>query len=164
MEAQLDKIEGRVTIVAGSAIVKYYDLVGIPDILVTDLDYDFGLSEKCASEGTVVFIHAHGDNMDLLRKFSVPEKGVLFGTCQCEPSKFTLNFGGFTDGDRGVFLADYLGSPRIMLLGFDFSNVSVLTTGSADLKKRKLKVAEELISVLKKKRIPVYGTDNISIL
>ena len=31
-----------------------------------------------------------------------------------------MNFGGFTDGDRCVFLAEYFNASKIVLIGMDF--------------------------------------------
>ncbi len=164
MQEAVDSLPEGFTIVAGSAIKGYHSRRGIPDILVTDLDHDRELTEICMNSGSIVFIHAHGDNIDLISSFPInPEKNVI-GTCQCRPETNTFNFGGFTDGDRGVFVADYLNSPKISLVGFDFNDVREGSIEKRNTKKKKLKVAENLIDNLKSLRTERYGTDNIVIL
>jgi uncharacterized Rossmann fold enzyme len=62
------------------------------------------------------------------------------GTVQCQPSEGIYNFGGFTDGDRAVFLAKEMGAASIDLLGCDFDDQSVTPR-----KKKKLAWARKLI-------------------
>ena len=38
------------------------------------------------------------------------------------PTNNVYNFGGFTDGDRSVFLAEELGASQIILVGMDLGN------------------------------------------
>ncbi len=110
-----------------------------PDIIVTDLD---GNMEDEARAGAIMVVHAHGDNMDALRKI-VPELKRVIGTTQSKPRKYVYNFGGFTDGDRSVFLAKEMGARSIRLIGFDFRDVNV-----PPLKKKKLVWAEKLIKMV----------------
>jgi len=42
------------------------------------------------------------------------------GTTQTKPIGKLQNFGGFTDGDRAVFLANYFMAKKIILFGMDF--------------------------------------------
>ena len=42
------------------------------------------------------------------------------GTTQTNPFNKIQNFGGFTDGDRGVFLASHFDAKKIILFGMDF--------------------------------------------
>ena len=44
----------------------------------------------------------------------------IWGTTQNYFSSELFNFGGFTDGDRAIFLAFYFQAPIIGLIGFDF--------------------------------------------
>jgi hypothetical protein len=88
-----------------------------PDIIVTDLDGDLKLLER-AGRSAIVVVHAHGDNierLDFARRF----KKCLV-TTQTKQTKRAHNFGGFTDGDRCVFLADHFGAGKIFLFGMDF--------------------------------------------
>jgi hypothetical protein len=110
-----------------------------PDIIVTDLD---GNMDDEANAGAIMVVHAHGDNMEALRR-EVPRLKRVIGTTQSEPFKNIYNFGGFTDGDRSVFLADEMGARSIKLIGFDFKDENV-----PPLKKKKLKWAEKLIDMV----------------
>ena len=62
---------------------------------------------------------------------------------QCRPPQGLYNFGGFTDGDRCVFLAKELGAASIKLVGFDFEDESVTPR-----KRKKLAWAKRLIDWL----------------
>ncbi len=110
-----------------------------PDIIVTDLD---GNMDDEASAGAIMVVHAHGDNMEALRR-EVPRLKRVIGTTQSKPFKNIYNFGGFTDGDRSVFLAKEMGARSIKLIGFDFKDGNV-----TPLKKKKLKWAEKLIDMV----------------
>ncbi|WP_461865344.1 6-hydroxymethylpterin diphosphokinase MptE-like protein [Thermococcus sp.] len=93
-----------------------------PDIIVTDLDGRFQDIVKANRRGAFVVVHAHGDNVEAIKKYAPQLKRVL-GTCQTEPLDIVHNFGGFTDGDRAVFLAEALGAREITLIGFDFGEM-----------------------------------------
>jgi len=113
----------------------------IPDIIVTDLDGSFPDILKANQEGCIVVVHAHGDNLDALQRY-VPKLKRVIGTAQCRPPVGLYNFGGFTDGDRCVFLATELGAASIKLVGFDFEDESVTPR-----KRRKLIWAKRLIEL-----------------
>ncbi|MCL2142367.1 MAG: DUF115 domain-containing protein [Methanimicrococcus sp.] len=131
----------------GAAVILLKQKI-VPDIIVTDLDgtnpNDAETEIKAIDNGSFLVIHAHGDNQDKLEKYVAKlEKKQLsriIPTCQCRPPANIYNFGGFTDGDRSVFLAEELGAAQIILLGFDFKDHNI-----TDLKKKKLKWAEKLI-------------------
>ncbi|MCK9566907.1 MAG: DUF115 domain-containing protein [Methanothrix sp.] len=111
----------------------------VPAIVVTDLDGPFPAILKANQMGSIVVVHAHGDNLDALNRY-VPLLERIIGTVQCRPPPGLYNFGGFTDGDRCVFLAKELGAASIKLVGFDFEDESVTPR-----KKRKLEWAKRLI-------------------
>lgn len=94
----------------------------LPDIIVTDLDGRFEDIKKANESGAYAVVHAHGDNIEKLKEY-VPKLKNVLGTCQTEPLDIVYNFGGFTDGDRAVFLAEALGAGSITLVGFDFGDV-----------------------------------------
>lgn len=79
------------------------------------------------------------------------------GTTQINPNFFNniQNFGGFTDGDRAVFIADYFNAKEINLIGFDFNSkigkYSFPQNKNLDLKIKKLKWCKYLIEMLMKK-------------
>jgi 2-amino-4-hydroxy-6-hydroxymethyldihydropteridine diphosphokinase len=113
----------------------------VPDIVVTDLDGPFSAILEANRRGSIAVVHAHGDNLDALNR-CVPQLVRIIGTAQCRPPPGLYNFGGFTDGDRCVFLAKELGAASIKLVGFDFEDESVTPR-----KKRKLAWAKKLIEL-----------------
>jgi uncharacterized Rossmann fold enzyme len=113
----------------------------LPDIIVTDLDGSFPEILKANRDGSIVVVHAHGDNLDALCRY-VPQLEGVIGTAQCRPPEGLYNFGGFTDGDRSVFLAKELGAASIKLVGFDYEDDSVTPR-----KRRKLAWAKRLIDL-----------------
>ncbi|VVB94477.1 6-hydroxymethyl-7,8-dihydropterin pyrophosphokinase [uncultured archaeon] len=113
-----------------------------PDIIVTDLDGNMDDEARANEKGAIMVVHAHGDNMDALSA-EVPRLKRVIGTTQSKPLKNVYNFGGFSDGDRSVFLALEMGAKSITLIGFDFKDVNV-----TPLKKKKLMWAEKLIDMV----------------
>ena len=122
-----------------TAVLLRHDIV--PDIVVTDLDGPFSAILKANQMGSIVVVHGHGDNLDALNRY-VPQLERIIGTVQCRPMPGLYNFGGFTDGDRCVFLAKELCAASITLVGFDFEDESVTPR-----KKRKLEWAKRLIEL-----------------
>lgn len=113
-----------------------------PDIIVTDLDGNMDDEFRANEKGAIMVVHAHGDNVDALSA-EVPRLKRVIGTTQSKPLRNVYNFGGFTDGDRSVFLAKEMGAKSITLIGFDFKDVNV-----TPLKKKKLMWAEKLIDIV----------------
>lgn len=142
-------INDKTVICADSAISNVLDRDIIPDIVVTDLDGVINDLIYASRNGAIMGVHAHGDNLDKL-KF-VRLLNVVYGTTQAEPLSNIYNFGGFTDGDRSIFLAHEFKSKKIMLTGFDFANVSDKENLDINQKKKKLRFAEFLIMELKYK-------------
>lgn len=117
---RLKNFKKTVKIVADSAVKPLVENGIKPDIIVTDLDGDENILKKIGSSNTIFVVHAHGDNIDkleLMKNF----KNCL-GTTQSKPFGNLHNFGGFTDGDRAVFLANHFNAKKIILLGMDFGN------------------------------------------
>ena len=127
-----------------------------PDIIVTDLDGKVSDQLKANSEGSIAIIHAHGDNINKIKKYVPKLEGKILGTTQInpEPYDFLYNFGGFTDGDRAVYLADHFHAKKIYLMGFDFNSkigeYSFVENKDKKLKLKKLKWCKYLIDVLNK--------------
>ncbi|HEU4985387.1 MAG TPA: 6-hydroxymethylpterin diphosphokinase MptE-like protein, partial [Nitrososphaera sp.] len=124
-----------------------------PDIVVTDLDGNPAALQKAATRGATMVVHAHGDNMDMLKKM-VPKFKKVLGTTQVMPLENVYNFGGFTDGDRCVFLAEEFGAKKIVLVGMDFGasigKYSKETVKDPELKKRKMQAGKRLLEMLAK--------------
>ncbi len=122
-----------------------------PLAIVTDLDGDLDAIARFSERGTVVVVHAHGDNMSLLESVS-RFSGPVLGTCQGEPVGSLRNFGGFTDGDRAAFLAEEFGASSVDLVGFDFKQPQPKPGADPAVKKRKLAWAKRLLKLVE---IPV---------
>lgn len=135
-----------IVIVADGATSTLMKMGSLPDIIVTDLDGNIEDQISANERGAITVIHAHGDNIDQIWKYTLKFEGKVIGTVQCKPFGNLLNFGGFTDGDRAVFLAKHFGAKRIILLGFDFENVAEKPNRDKDTKLRKLRWAKRLIS------------------
>jgi uncharacterized Rossmann fold enzyme len=147
----LDK-QGKTLIAADGATSCLLENGLYPDIVVTDLDgntTDLLLADRF---GSLMVVHAHGDNIpklkNLLPKFKAP---VV--TTQVEPLKNVHNFFGFTDGDRAVFLAKHFGAKNTDLIGFDFGDVvgkyskpeKPENHPADERKKKKLGIAKRLV-------------------
>jgi uncharacterized Rossmann fold enzyme len=133
---------------ATSALIKY----GItPDVIVTDLDGNVEDQIKSNEMGSMIIIHAHGDNQDKIRGYLPKINGNIIGTTQTDPSRFNhvYNFGGFTDGDRAAFIADHFNAKKINLIGFDFDKsigkYSFSKTQNKRVKLKKLKWCKFLL-------------------
>jgi len=120
-----------------------------PEIIVTDLDGPMADQVECSHRGTLMVVHAHGDNTSAIR-FWVPKfHGKVLGTTQGPPLENVWDFGGFTDGDRATFLAHHHGAASIELWGFDFAEPGPNThPGSVEKKRRKLRWALGLLALL----------------
>ncbi len=114
----------------------------VPNIIVTDLDGNVDDEAKANELGAIMVVHAHGDNIDAMGE-EVPRLKRVLGTTQSKPLSNIFNFGGFSDGDRSVFLAKEMGAKSITLIGFDFKDENV-----TPLKKKKLMWAEKLINMI----------------
>ena len=142
LKDELDKINGVVFAAdAASDVLDAHDIR--PDAVFTDLD---GASDRLLAlneEGTIVVVHAHGDNIALLKHWVPRFKGPLVGTTQSTPLPHVHNFGGFSDGDRAVFAADELGAEQVTLIGFDLDDQDV-----EPVKRGKLFWARKLLALL----------------
>ncbi len=113
----------------------------LPDLIVTDLDGFLPDILAASERGSMVVVHAHGDNIPALKEY-VPRLRRVLGTTQAEPMEGVSNFGGFSDGDRCVFLARSFGAGRIRIIGFDYDDPDV-----TPVKKKKLKWARMLVAM-----------------
>lgn len=120
-----------------------------PDVVVTDLDGDAGSLAR-ASRRCVMVVHAHGGNMGRIPMAAGFPRCI--GTTQSRPFGGISNFGGFTDGDRAVFLASHFGAERVVLLGMDFGDRVGRHSGTRrserPAKLKKLREAESLLEWL----------------
>ena len=144
---KLKKLKRTIKIAADSSLKPLVDNGIIPDIVVTDLDGDENTIKKIAKTKSIFVIHAHGDNIEKLELVKEIKKKI--GTTQSNPFNKIQNFGGFTDGDRGVFLASYFGAKKIILFGMDFGNkigrFSNTKKSDRKMKLKKLEIGESLL-------------------
>ncbi|MDD1710579.1 MAG: DUF115 domain-containing protein [Methanoregulaceae archaeon] len=139
---ELDQVEGTIFAAdAASHILRNHGM--IPDAVFTDLD---GADEDYLAmnnQGTIMVIHAHGDNIPQLLYWVPLFPGPVVGTTQSRPVPPLHNFGGFSDGDRAAFAADALGAERIVFVGFDLDDTKV-----GPMKRGKLKWARLLLRLI----------------
>jgi uncharacterized Rossmann fold enzyme len=139
---EIGRIEG--TVLAADAAAEVLADHGIrPDAVFTDLDGATDVFIDLSRRGTVMVVHAHGDNLPLLRHWVPRIPGPLVATTQAAPLPHVHNFGGFTDGDRAVFAADDLGAAEIRIIGFDLADKNV-----DPVKRGKLFWAGELLRLI----------------
>ena len=135
-----------------------------PDIVVTDLDGDIKSLQQAGRTNTVMVIHAHGDNSNKLHL--VKSFKNCIGTTQTKPAGKIHNFGGFTDGDRCVFLANHFKAKEIILLGMDFGTkigrYSKTTIVNRNTKIAKLRRGKKLLEWLaQESESDLYSTTKI---
>lgn len=139
---EIGKIRG--IVFAADAAAEVLDSHGIVvDAVFTDLDGTTDRLIELNKEGTIIVIHAHGDNMPLLNHWVPRFKGKVVGTTQAAPLPHVYNFGGFTDGDRAAFAAEELGASHITLVGFDLDDQNV-----DPMKRGKLFWARKLLALI----------------
>lgn len=159
-----------IALVAVDGVAKYFrELDVVPDAIVTDLDGDVNsilyYGEKY---NTIVFVHAHGDNMDKLKKV-VPKllktRAYIVGTTQVKPVEPLMNYTGFTDGDRALSTVLYYNPKRVIMVGMDFGYKigkysKPLNRGQViDLEKKiiKLQIAYKLVNEFScRTKTPIY--------
>jgi hypothetical protein len=142
LKDELFRIQG--IVFAADAAAGVLDAYRIcPDAVFTDLDGATDRLVEMNESGTIVVVHAHGDNMPLLDYWVPRFNGPVVGTTQSVPLPHVHNFGGFSDGDRAVFAADELGAAHITLIGFDLDDENV-----DPVKRDKLSWARKLLAAI----------------
>lgn len=129
----------------------------IPDIIFTDLDgILFETINRPEFKKTLFIIHAHGDNINQIKSFRkfLTNSKFLIGTTQVESKIPIINHGGFTDGDRALFLiSNFLKEyHNVFIFGFDFCDIigkyskpHLMSDQKVNsIKKRKLDIGAEL--------------------
>jgi len=135
-----------------------------PDIIVTDLDGDIKSLKKAGRTNTIMIVHAHGDNTEKIHLVKYFKNCI--GTTQTKSVGKVHNFGGFTDGDRCVFLASHFKAKKIILLGMDFGTrigkYSKTRVLNRTTKIKKLRRGKKLLEWLaKKSESQLYSTTKI---
>jgi len=132
-----------------------------PEVVVSDLDGNLKDLFHANRLGSVMVIHGHGDNINRLKRY-VPRFEKVIGTTQVEPRPNVYNFGGFTDGDRAVFLAIAMEAKLVVLAGMDLGRTvgkySKRRVKSVHTKILKLKICKELLEWLASRvKFPLYN-------
>ena len=144
---KLKKLKKSIKIAADSSLKPLIDNGIIPDIIVTDLDGNEDAIKKISKTKSIFVIHAHGDNIEKLQM--VKKMKNCIGTTQTNPFNKIQNFGGFTDGDRGVFLASHFDAKKIILFGMDFGSqigkFSNTKRSDREIKLKKLEIGKDLL-------------------
>lgn len=168
----LKNFEKTVKIVADSAVKPLIENGIKPDIIVTDLDGDEDSLIKAGRTNSIFVVHAHGDNIAKL--YLAENFKNCIGTTQSKPFKNIQNFGGFTDGDRAVFLASHFNAKKIILFGMDFGKkigrYSHTKVTERKIKLKKLRKGKSLLEWLSGKTrsqlfttsSPIRGFEKIS--
>jgi uncharacterized Rossmann fold enzyme len=157
LEKNKDDFVGKLKIVADGATSPLLKENIWPDIIVTDLDGKISDQIHANLNGTIAIIHAHGDNLNQIQKHIPEFKGELIGTIQIDPEPYDniYNFGGFTDGDRAIFIATHFKAKKIDLVGFDFTGeigtYSFTNKKDENIKLKKLDWCKKLIELLNEK-------------
>jgi len=136
-----------------------------PDIVVTDLDGDIKSLKKAGRTKTIMVVHAHGDNSERINLAKYFKNCI--GTTQAKPIGIINNFGGFTDGDRCVFLANHFKAKKIILLGMDFgTRIGKYSKNKVDnraIKIAKLRSGKKLLEWFAlKSKSELYSTTKIN--
>lgn len=147
LKNEIGKIKG--TVIAADESTSFLMEKGIvPDIIVTDLDGEVEKQIRANEKGSIVIIHAHGDNSEALKKWIPRFNGKIMGTTQAKPFDEIHNFGGFTDGDRAYCLTQHFKARKIYLIGFDFDYPNPKEGKNIKTKEKKLRWAKRIIDSL----------------
>lgn len=134
----------------------------IPSITVSDLDSCSLQALKAQSEGRALFVHGHGDNIEVIRK-TLPRLGRnVIGTTQVASCYNVWNFGGLTDGDRACFIASTFAPKMIVIAGMDFGKTEGEFSKSRGSNSKDKK--EEQSRLAKKEVKLRFGKDSLEFL
>lgn len=162
IEINKKMLAGKLKIAADGASSALLEKGILPDVIVTDLDGKISDQIKANSKGSILVVHAHGDNVDRIKKYIPKFKWKIIGTIQTDPKSYknVFNFGGFTDGDRAVFLASHFNAKKIFLVGFDFGGeigkYSFSKNKDKNKKLKKLQWCKNLINQLIKTKKNIF--------
>ncbi|WP_291765484.1 6-hydroxymethylpterin diphosphokinase MptE-like protein [Caldivirga sp. UBA161] len=133
------KPSGLIIAVEGYTLRRLLNDGVVPDIVVTDFDYE---PDNLIGFKGIVIGHAHGDNTHTYIKYA-KRISRLIPSVQVWPISCSILIPGFTDGDRAVYLAAYMGSRQITVRGF---NPNAPIKRNDYVKRIKLKLAEYFIN------------------
>lgn len=134
-------------IAADGATSALLDADIVPDIVVTDLDGVVPDIVEASQRGAVIVLHAHGDNIDRVEK-CLPRLRNVLPVTQTEPTEIVRNFGGFTDGDKALFLASAFGAGSVILVAMDFGlRIGPRSYGKSNKTDKKRKLIKLLVGM-----------------
>ncbi|MBD3388868.1 MAG: DUF115 domain-containing protein [Candidatus Altiarchaeales archaeon] len=147
-EAGIHKRSTSVAVDGAAHALLQYKIV--PHINVTDLDGDLNSIVAANHYGSLTMVHAHADNIRAIVGLVPKLKGTVYGTTHSEPTEKVHNFGGFTDGDRAVYIVEHFKPRFIVLAGMDFGHLIGRFSGHYDAvkKPRGLRMGKYLIEEL----------------
>jgi uncharacterized Rossmann fold enzyme len=153
IEQMIEKIPNRaklVKIAADGATSGLLNHRVLPNVIVTDLDGDWTDLLAASRLGSMLIVHAHGDNLEILDR--VTSFKQFLPTTQVEEIDGVMNFGGFTDGDRAAFFASAFAPEMVALAGMDLGSeigrYSQIHKKSIQRKRIKLRICKELLEWL----------------
>jgi hypothetical protein len=146
LEKEISNLSGDETIIsAGSATSRLMRKGIMPDIVVTDLDGEVEYQVEASSNGALLFVHAHGDNIPALHEILPKLTGPIVPTVQCQPFGVVYNFGGFTDGDRCYVMSRHFGVEDIRFIGWNTDNAFNEEGKDLRMKRKKLMWADRIV-------------------
>ena len=152
------------TVIAADAAGPRIGRLGmVPDVIVTDMDGEPEAEMEQNRKGSLLLLHFHGDNLERMSGISGRLGGRFVSTVQCQPPEGVFNFGGFTDGDRAVLLAEEFGARCIVLAGFDFGRPFEYGQ-EGEIKLRKLKWAESIIQGARSRGVTICDVREYALL
>lgn len=165
----------RFPVVAVDGASSYMLEVGFkPTAIVTDLDGNPHHILALNRLGSLAIIHAHGDNIEAIRTWVPLFRGPIIGSTQVEPRPHVYNFGGFTDGDRALFIAYSIGVKRAIVGGMDFRGPigkysTIYKSKDLGIKMAKFEIAKKLIAMLISLGMEIFslsytGVDSVKVL
>jgi len=131
-----------VIIVADGAVKAVLEKGFKPNIVVSDLDGDPKYLLEAYKLGSKFIILCHGDNIDKIILYSRFFKDIFLTSQIISLPPYILNLGGFTDGDRAIYIATRFKAKKILLVGMEFNaEIGLYSLGiSKDLKRKKIKL------------------------
>ncbi|HXW67472.1 MAG TPA: 6-hydroxymethylpterin diphosphokinase MptE-like protein [Thermoplasmata archaeon] len=139
---------GPVVVAADGAAATCLDAGLVPSVIASDLDGPVAAEVAANRRGSLVVVHAHGDNRPALEQWVPQFPGELAGSWSGPPRAGLFDVGGFTDGDRAAYLAEHVGARRVLLWGFDFGSVEEPDPAARRRKLAKLDWARRILADL----------------
>ncbi|MGB9725149.1 MAG: 6-hydroxymethylpterin diphosphokinase MptE-like protein [Fervidicoccaceae archaeon] len=162
----INSIEGKRVIVADRAAKHVMSIFRkTPDVLVTDLDGIEDIEISDLKKVPLIIAHLHGDNIEKAQRFlknvNYQNQHIVY-TTQISPSPPFFNLGGFTDGDRAVFVALFFGARNIKVYAIGEKTLPPHNEKPSDNRLKKFWIGKSIVEWLacKDSRINIPLQDN----